>query len=89
MSIVENLLPLILPLLAKHLDGSLPEAPKRLLYVQLVTLGSEEVAKLAELDTAIPKEAFLTVHAEAVTPVGEAGQPGVPAFLDSFVTFTV
>ena len=85
MKILETLLPLILPLLARHLDGELPEAPKRLLYVMMVTLGSEAVAKLSELQSEIPLEAFQAVHAEAVKEFEEVGKPEVPAFLDGFV----
>lgn len=89
MNLIESLLPLLLPLVAKHLDGQLPEAPKRLMYVQMVTLGREAIAKLAELQSEIPLAAFQAIHAEAVKEFEEAGQAGVPAFLDGFVTFTV
>lgn len=89
MSIVESLLPLLLPLVAKHLDGQLPEAPKRFMYVQMVTLGSEAIAKLAELQSEIPLASFQAVHAEAVKEFEEAGLAGYPVALDQFVKLTV
>ncbi|MBK6767403.1 MAG: hypothetical protein IPG71_14270 [bacterium] len=36
-NILDSLLPLILPLIAEYADGAIPEAPKRWLYVQIVS----------------------------------------------------
>ena len=87
MSIVEKLLPLILPLLADYADNSLPEGPKRVLYVLLVCLGEEGQAYVKTTQAALDDATFDALVSVAQQEFVEAGLPSLPSQLDGFVKF--
>lgn len=86
-NILDSLLPLILPLLADYADGAIPEAPKRWLYVQIVSLGSEGQAWVQKTQKSLDDAAWAAFLAEAQQEFTEAGLADLPEKLDGFVKF--
>ncbi|MBU1638443.1 hypothetical protein KKC97_12330, partial [bacterium] len=86
-NIIDSLLPLILPMIADYADGALPEGPKRWLYVQIVSLGTEGQAWVQKTQTSLDDAAWQAFLAEAKQEFTEAGLPDFPEKLDAFVKF--
>lgn len=86
-NIIDSLLPLILPLIAEYADGAIPEAPKRWLYVQIVSLGTEGQTLVKNTQTSLDDAAWQAFLAEAKQEFAEAGLPDFPDKLDAFVKF--
>lgn len=76
-------------MIASYVDGTLPEGPKRLLYVNMLALGEEGRKKLAETQTHLDDAAFAALTREAVKEFEEAGYPDLPVKLDAFVKLSV
>ena len=85
---IESLLPLFLPLLANYADKALPDGPKRLLYVNLLALGTEGAELLAKTQTTLDEAAFAALLAEAREEADEAGLTDLASDLDAFVRLT-
>ena len=78
---------LTLPMIANNADGALPEAPKRWLYVQIVSLGTEGQALVQKTQKSLDDAAWQAFLAEAKQEFAEAGLPDFPDKLDAFVKF--
>lgn len=86
-NIIDSLLPLILPMIADYADGALPEAPKRWLYVQIVSLGTEGQTLVKKTQKSLDDAAWQAFLAEAKQEFTEAGLSDLPDKLDGFVKF--
>lgn len=89
MNLIELLGPTLAPLVASYLDGKLPEAPKRLLYVLICALGTEAKTVIQKSVTGLDDAALDALLAEAAEEFIEAGLHELPSALDEFVGFKV
>lgn len=86
---LESLGKMIMPLLVDYGTGQMPEALRRLLFVNVVALGTEGQEWLKKTQTQLDDSAFAAMIGEAIEAFGSAGLSQVPAQLDGFVAFAV
>ena len=85
--ILEKLGALIIPMLEDYAVGQLPDAAKRLLFVNLAALGSEGQAWLKKTQTALDDALFDALLSDANAAFVDAGKPDLAPWLDQFVAF--
>lgn len=86
-ALLEKLGAMLIPMLEDYAVGQLPEAVKRILFLNIVALGSEGQAWLKKTQTALDEALFDALLSDANAAFVDAGKPDLAPWLDQFVAF--
>jgi len=86
---LEKIGAMLIPMLEDYAIGQLPDAAKRLLFVNLAALGSEGQTWLKKTATGLDDAVFNALVSDANASFAEAGKADLAAWLDQFVAFKV